>query len=145
MKLYTIGYSGKTAEDFFELLKKNKIECLVDIRIYPNHDGVLYASKRDLPYLLREIADCAYEHNVSLAPTSDLLDKIHEDNDWVYYEQEFSRLLAEREIPQSLDRNLFWQNTCCLLCFEETADYCHRRLVAEHIQRSWEQVEIIHL
>ena len=31
--LYTIGFTKKNAEHFFELLKKNKVTKLVDVRI----------------------------------------------------------------------------------------------------------------
>ena len=33
----------------------------------------------------------------------------------------------------------------CLLCSEDTADHCHRRLVAEYLQEQWGNIEIIHL
>ena len=32
MKLYTIGYSKKSAEEFFDLLRDNNIKRVVDIR-----------------------------------------------------------------------------------------------------------------
>ena len=31
--LFTIGFTKKSAEQFFELLKKNKVKQLVDVRI----------------------------------------------------------------------------------------------------------------
>jgi uncharacterized protein (DUF488 family) len=33
----------------------------------------------------------------------------------------------------------------CLLCSEETAEHCHRRLVAEYLREKWGEVEIVHL
>ncbi len=145
MKLYTIGYSGKTAEEFFELLNKNNIERLIDIRIYPNHDGAQFASKRDLPYLLKEIADCDYSYLIELAPSPKLLDDIHKDGDWEKYVAGYTQLMEDRNIPFSLDDRLFQNQVCCLLCFEPTAEQCHRRLAAERIQNYWEDVEVIHL
>lgn len=32
MKLFTIGFTQKSAQTFFDLLEKNGVECLVDIR-----------------------------------------------------------------------------------------------------------------
>lgn len=145
MKLYTIGFSGKTAEEFFELLKANKIECVVDIRIYPNSDDAAFASKRDLPYLLKEVADCNYSYRVDLAPTPKLLDDIHQDGDWEKYVRGFTKLLDERDIPNSLEKAFFEKQKCCLLCFEATAEFCHRRLVAERMQAGWKDLEIIHI
>lgn len=145
MKLFTIGYEDKNAQEFFEILKEHKIECLVDIRIYPDHDGAKYANKRDLPYLLKELVNCDYVYNIQLAPTPKLLDDIHQDGDWEKYVRGYTKLMEERDIPQSLDRDLFEKQACCLLCFEATADQCHRRLAAERIREYWEDVEIIHL
>lgn len=36
INLFNIGFTQKTAEEFFGILKKNKINCLVDIRLNPN-------------------------------------------------------------------------------------------------------------
>jgi len=33
MDIYTMGFTQKTAEQFFEKIKKNEIEILVDVRI----------------------------------------------------------------------------------------------------------------
>ena len=145
MKLYTIGYDGKSAQDFFEALKTNQIECLVDIRILPDHDGAMYARKRDLPYLLKEIVGCDYAYMKNLAPTLQLLEDVHQDNDFAKYAQGFTKILDEREIPSSLDREFFEKQACCLLCFEAKSEFCHRRLVAERLHKQWEGVEIIHL
>jgi len=145
LKIYTIGYSGKTAQEFFDQLKNNKIERLIDIRIYPNHDGAQYASKRDLPYFLKEIVGCDYSYLIDLAPTTKLLDDIHADGDWEKYVAGYTQLMKDRNIPFSLEKNLFQNQTCCLLCFEPTAEQCHRRLAAERIQNYWKDVELIHI
>lgn len=33
MDIYTMGFTQKTAEQFFEKIKKNEIEILVDVRL----------------------------------------------------------------------------------------------------------------
>ena len=32
MNLFSIGFTQKSAEEFFALLKDNKIDCLIDVR-----------------------------------------------------------------------------------------------------------------
>jgi uncharacterized protein (DUF488 family) len=145
LKLYTIGFSGKTAQQFFEILKMNKIDCLLDIRIYPSNDDAGFCNQVDLPYFLEEIANCAYKYCPELAPTEQLLDDYHLDPDWQKYVKLFALLMEERKIPFSLDREFFEARKCCLLCFEPTAEFCHRRLVSERIQDQWTDVEVIHL
>ena len=145
LKLYTIGFSGKTAQQFFEILKKNKIGCLLDIRIYPNSADAGFCNQTDLPYFLEEIANCRYKYCPELAPTEKLLDDYHQDHDQEKYVRIFTQLMEERKIPFSLDREFFETRNCCLLCFEPTAEFCHRRLVSERIQNHWKDVEIVHL
>jgi len=145
LKLYTIGFSGKTAQQFFEILKKNKIGCLLDIRIYPNSGDAGFCNQTDLPYFLEEIANCGNRYCPELAPTEKLLNDHHQTPDWEKYVVGFTQLMEERKIPFSLDREFFERQTCCLLCFEPTPEFCHRRLVSERIQEHWKDVEIIHL
>lgn len=33
MNLFTIGFTQKSAKEFFTLLSKNNIECLIDVRL----------------------------------------------------------------------------------------------------------------
>jgi len=145
LKLYTIGLSGKTAQQFFEILKKNKVDSLLDIRIYPNSDDAGFCNQVNLPYFLEEIANCRYKYCPVLAPTEQLLDNYHLDPDWEKYVKRFTLLMEERKIPFSLDREFFEKHICCLLCFEPTAEFCHRRLVSERIQEHWKDVKIVHL
>jgi len=145
LKLYTIGFSGKTAQQFFEILKKNKIDCLLDIRIYPSSDDAEFCNQVNLPYFLNEIANCDYRYCPELAPTEHLLDNYHLDHDWEKYVKKFTSLMEKRKIPFSLDREFLNKRKCCLLCFEPTPEFCHRRLVSERIQDHWKDVEIIHL
>jgi uncharacterized protein (DUF488 family) len=36
MRLYTIGFTQKSAETFFDLLRQHGVQRLVDIRLNPN-------------------------------------------------------------------------------------------------------------
>ena len=146
MKLYTIGFTHKRAEKFFELLRANGVGKLVDIRLNPGGQLSGFAKQEDLPYFLRELAaGCDYVHMLELAPTKELLKRYHTDHDWDRYETRFETLMDERNIPGAIDRRLFEETSCCLLCSEATPEHCHRRLVAERLAQHWPDVEIIHL
>ena len=68
MKLYTIGFTQKKAEEFFSLLRNNRIERLVDIRLKPSGQLAGFAKQEDLPYFLRELSNgCQYTHLPILA------------------------------------------------------------------------------
>jgi uncharacterized protein (DUF488 family) len=146
MKLYTIGFAKKSAEEFFGLLRNNGVRRVVDIRLRPSGQLAGFARKEDLPYFLRDLADgCEYIHLPILAPTKEILDGYRGGGSWVDYERQFQALMDERGIPGELDRGSFEILPSCLLCSEATPAQCHRRLVAERLQAHWPGVEIIHL
>lgn len=146
MRLYTIGFTQKRAETFFELLRSHGVRRLVDIRLRPDGQLSGFARKDDLPYFLDRLADgCQYVHLPELAPTKEILTDYREDKDWSRYVQRFEAMMDERGIPQALDRAEFEAAACCLLCSEATPEQCHRRLVAERLAARWPGVEIVHL
>ena len=146
MILYTIGFTQKSAREFFELLRRNRVRRLVDIRLKPSGQLAGFAKKDDLPYFLDHLADgCDYVHMPELAPDPEILKDYREDKDWERYVQRFEALMDERQAVEQLDRAEFESVRSCFLCSEATADQCHRRLVAERLARLWGPVEIVHL
>lgn len=146
MKLYTIGFTHKSAQEFFRLLSENGIQRLVDIRLRPSGQLAGFARKEDLPYFLEHLAKgCQYVHMPELAPTKEILDDYRSGGEWSDYVKRFEAFMVERNIPQSLERKEFEQLRSCLLCSEATPEKCHRRLVAERLQAAWPDVEVIHL
>jgi uncharacterized protein (DUF488 family) len=146
MKLYTMGFTQKTAREFFELLRTNGVRRLVDIRVNPSGQLSGFAKQEDLPYFLCELADgCEYLHMPALAPTQEILKDYRADGDWPRYVTRFEQLMDERDIPNALNRADFEAQPSCLLCSEATPEQCHRRLVAERLVARWPEVEIIHL
>ena len=145
MKLYTLGFTKKSAKTFFDLLREHRVGRLVDVRLRPDGQLAGFAKREDLAYFLAELAACDYRHLVALAPTDDILADYRQDRDWDRYVRRFEALMDERGVPQTLDRDLFTERACCLLCSEATPDRCHRRLVAERLARHWSGVEVVHL
>jgi uncharacterized protein (DUF488 family) len=146
--LSTIGFAGKTAQEFLTLLKEAGVERLVDIR--QNRGGQLsgYAKHPDLAYFLHEIARIVYLHEPLLAPTPGLLKTYRKTKDWLGYETAFLALMKERGVPEILDTSS-WSSKFVLLCSEAGPEKCHRRLVADLIAARWRgqghDVEIRHL
>lgn len=144
MKLFTIGFTKTSAEGFFERLRSAGVQRLVDVRLNNVSQLSAFAKRDDLRYFLRAINNIDYRHVPLLAPTSGLLDAYKKrGGDWKEYERQFLELMTERRIenvvrPDDVEMS-------CLLCSEDKPHYCHRRLVAEYLQRHWENVEIVHL
>lgn len=144
MKIFTIGFTKKSAEQFFTRLRQHGLLRLVDARLNNVSQLAGFAKKNDLKFFLREICNIDYVHLPELAPTQDILDAYKKDGgDWSAYEKQFLALMAARRVETTLDRKLIAGG--CLLCSEATPEHCHRRLVAEYLREKWNDVEILHL
>lgn len=144
MKIYTIGFTKKTASTFFGLLKKSGAERLVDVRLNNVSQLAGFAKRDDLKYFLAELCGMDYVHELRLAPDQTMLDNYKKHGaSWGDYERWFLDLVAERRIETTLPRDLVANSV--LLCSEATPHHCHRRLTAEYLARHWDDVTIEHL
>jgi uncharacterized protein (DUF488 family) len=137
INLFNIGFTQKTAKEFFGILKDNKIDCLVDIRLNPNGQLSRFAFEKDLPYFLDKLVDgCKYVHRVDLAPKNELLKEVRTkgaamSKDYKLFEKAFKQQLESvSKIENFVEQFKKYQNVV-LLCSEPTTEKCHRRLVSE--------------
>ena len=144
MKLFTIGFTKKSAEVFFARITSAGVKRLVDVRLNNVSQLAGFAKKDDLRYFLKAICNVGYEHLPELAPTQGMLDAFKKQKgDWELYERQFLELMRTRRIEEGAGRLLL--DGDCLLCSEETPEHCHRRLVAEYLRDKWGDVEIPHI
>ncbi|NBD18510.1 MAG: DUF488 family protein [Cyanobacteria bacterium] len=144
VKLFTIGFTKKSAQKFFETLKESGVKRVIDTRLNNVSQLAGFTKKKDLEYFLKTINNVDYVHILDLAPTKDILDEYKKQKvDWSVYEQKFLKLIAERQIEKKLSPDL--TDGACLLCSEAKPHYCHRRLVAEYLSDKWGNVSICHL
>ncbi len=144
MRLHTIGFTKTTAESFFSRLSRAGVRRVVDVRLNNVSQLAGFAKKNDLKYFLNEICGIGYAHRSELAPTPDILDAYKKQRgDWSTYEARFLELMEKRRIEEMIPRSAL--DEACLLCSEDKPHHCHRRLVAEYLQRKWGDVEIGHL
>ena len=144
MKVHTIGFTEKSAERFFTLLRGSGAKRLLDVRLNNRSQLAGFAKRDDLRYFLREIVGMDYVHEPRLAPTQDLLDRYKKlKGDWGVYEDGFLALMRERAIESSVPRELV--SGSCLLCSEHLPEHCHRRLVLDYLQLHWGEMELVHL
>ena len=143
--IYTIGFTKKSAEKFFELLRQNGVKNLIDVRIYKSSQLAGFGKGKDLAYFVKQICGIDYEHIVDFAPTKELLDQWHKQEvDWPGYIRVYTGLLDKRNIMAKYGVEKF--DGSCLLCSEDTVENCHRRLLAEYVQNHTnEEVKIVHL
>ena len=145
MRIYTIGFTKKSAERFFGLLRDSGAKRVVDVRLHNVSQLAGFAKRDDLAYFLGQLCGMEYVHIPSLAPTKDVLAEYKNGRmSWDEYEARFTDLMAARRIEEKLDRDVIEDG--CLLCSEDKPHHCHRRLVAEYLREHWGTgVEIAHL
>ena len=142
--LFTIGFTKKSAREFFELLSKANIKQIIDTRLNNTSQLAGFAKRSDLEYFLKKIGNIDYIHILDFAPTKEILDEYKKKkSSWEDYEKKFIQLMKERQIekkiaPDRLDRG-------CLLCSEAKPHNCHRRLVAEYLNQKLGNINISHL
>ena len=144
MKIFTIGFTKKSANRFFELLRTSGARRVVDVRLNNVSQLAGFAKRDDLAYFLAEICGMDYVHLPVLAPTKQILDDFKKKGgDWSTYESRFLDLMRVRRVEQTVSRETVADG--CLLCSEDTPEHCHRRLVAEYLERHWGGIDITHL
>ena len=139
--LFTIGFTKKTAEEFFGKLKAAGVACVIDVRIHNVSQLAGFAKKPDLEYFLREIAGIEYVHLPILAPTEEMMKRYRAGKgSWAAYAKQFTKLITSRQIEQHVSPELL--DGACLLCSEDKPEQCHRSLVAEYLRAAWKDVEM---
>lgn len=145
MEVYTIGFTKKTASEFFGALRSAGVKRLLDVRLNNSSQLAGFTKRDDLPFFLRELCGAEYRHEPLLAPTRDILDAYKKsDGSWKEYESSFLELMRERRVEKELRKDLF-DGPTVLLCSEATPEHCHRRLVLEYLDSTWGGIRAVHL
>lgn len=143
MKLFTIGFTGTSAENFFSRLLENGITKVLDTRIHNTSQLSGFAKKDDLNFFLNSLGGITYQHCPELAPEEEMLREYRSGGDWENYERKFQALIKKRKIEKLFRPDEL--SDSCLLCSEKLPHHCHRRLVAEYLSEKWGKLNIIHL
>jgi uncharacterized protein (DUF488 family) len=150
MKLYTIGFTKRTASQFFEILKAHSIDLLIDVRLSNKSQLAGFTKGVDLPYFLKEICGAAYSQELLFAPTKEILDAYKDKKiQWCDYEKKYLELIKKRDEREQICRKFaetyVKYHDIVLLCSEPAPDKCHRRLAAEAICKANINIQLEHL
>lgn len=143
-QLYTIGFTKKSAKQFFGLIKEAGVKRIVDVRRRPNSQLAGFANNRDLAWFLSELCKVDYVHVAELAPSPELLDDYRKKRiDWRGYKPRFTKQMKDAEIKDRMGAILRPRD--CLLCSEHEPNECHRSLVTKYLVKEWGNVKVEHL
>ncbi|WP_144146989.1 DUF488 family protein [Paraburkholderia sp. BCC1884] len=145
MHVATIGFTNKSAEQFFGLLRQAEVRTLLDVRLNNVSQLAGFAKKADLKYFLFELLGASFVELRDLAPEKQMLARYRKNElSWDGYAEEYGSLLARRRVESTLDKSLFDRG--CLLCSEDNPHYCHRRLAVEYLRSCWDcEINVTHL
>ena len=146
--LFTIGFTKKTAEEFFCLLQEADIRRIVDVRESRGGQLAGFAKYPDIAFFVHRLLGIEYAHEPLLAPSPEIRQAYRKTRDWAQYERSFFELMDQRKMLEQLDPMAF-EGKVALLCSEAGPEKCHRRLVAEMLAAHWRasghRVEVKHL
>ena len=140
LKIFTIGFSGKSPDVFIEVLNAVRVHAVWDVRLWRTSAYVPFYSGDNLAATL----GTRYEYHPEFAPTAEILTRYKDGRiTWPDYERMYRELLTARRpadglAPGDIDR-------ICLLCTEKSALQCHRRLAAEYIASQIPDIDIVHI
>ena len=144
-KIYTIGFTGKTAREFFDLLNSTDAKYLADTRLNNNSQLAGFTKKGNIEFFIEKLTHLTYIEFPLLAPEKDMFREYRKDGDWELYESRYIGLLEQRLATESIERGVLAEGVI-LLCSERTPEKCHRRLAAEYLKANgFPEVEILHL
>ena len=135
MKIYTIGFTGKTAEEFFGLLNSTDAKYLADTRLNNNSQLAGFTKKGNIEYFVKRLTDMSYVEMPDLAPEKEMFAEYRKEGDWELYETRYLELMKERSVDSTTDLETFREGVV-LLCSERTPEKCHRRLAAERLKET---------
>ena len=143
-QLFTVGYEGRTIHGFIAHLQNNNVECVVDVRELPLSRKRGF-SKTGLRQRLSH-ANIEYVHLRELGSPKPLREELTATGDYATFFSKMDRHLRNKQAAVETAYGQAMSKTCCLMCFERSVTYCHRKIVARMIKaRNGNGLQIKHI
>ena len=141
--LFTIGYEGRTIEQFINMLIKNDVKLVCDVRKNPISRKFGF-SKNKLKSLLK-VMNIDYYHIPELGIPSEKRTSLCSKHDYDKLFLEYSKSIDEKRIYINrvyslLDKNL----RIALMCYEQDSEMCHRHIIRDYMEK-WFMIRSIDL
>jgi len=129
MKVYTIGHSTRSLNEFLEILKSFNIELVVDVRRFPSSKKFPWFNKENLEKELKK-AKIEYLHFPDLGGyRKEGYEVFSKSNDFKGAIEKLLKMIDEKK--------------AVILCSEFKWWKCHRRYIADHLAKMG--YEIVHI
>ncbi|MEM1558147.1 MAG: DUF488 domain-containing protein [Thermoproteota archaeon] len=127
--LWTIGHGSLSKEEFLRLLKKHKIQILVDVRRFPK-SKLGHFCKEDMEQWLPKNGISYFWLGEELGG---------------YRREGYDKYMETSSFKEGVNRllEIAGKNRTCIMCLETDPKYCHRRFIASYLSRR--RVRVIHI
>ncbi len=139
--IYTIGHSNREIDEFIELLKKNNIEVLIDVRKLPGSTKYPHFNQKELSNTLSS-ADILYVHLKELGgrrkQNKDSINTIWKNKSF----QAYADYMSTAEFLKGIDILLEYasKKRAAVMCSEAVWWRCHRALIADYLKSTGTEV-----
>ncbi|MBI5347320.1 MAG: DUF488 domain-containing protein [Candidatus Aenigmarchaeota archaeon] len=140
-KLFTIGYEGKNIDEFIEILKKNEIKCLVDVR----NNGFSFKKFfcRNLLKNLLEKSGIKFIAVPEVGAPKFLRDELKKTDNINRFFRKYERHIRQNGYLPHLKTHINSERVC-LMCFERNAFACHRHILTDMLEEEM-PIRAIHI
>ncbi|RJQ31747.1 MAG: DUF488 domain-containing protein [Actinobacteria bacterium] len=142
--LFTVGYEAKSIDYFSQAIQESNIPVLIDVRNV--------AISRKPGFSKTKLASCLNENNIEYLHIQDLgapkpiRSRYYQDRNFNAFKKAYLKHLNSTSGSLSKIIEILKEKSACLLCFEQSAQECHRSIVAEEIVKQTKgRVKIEHL
>jgi len=133
MGIVSIGYEGRSVDDFLNALLKEKVQVLLDVRKNPFSRKFGFSKKKLIDYCGK--LGIEYRHHPELGIEGALRKDLDTYEDYQRLFLEYDKSLDEKnEIIHGIIE-LGRERKIALFCFEKDPGYCHRNVIVERIRR----------
>jgi len=143
-QLFTAGYEGTMIDEFIDRLHVNRINCVIDVRFLPLSREPGF-SKTNLARRLGQ-SNIKYVHLGELGAPKTLREYLKSTGNYSDFFKKMNKYLAGKKDAIEEAYRYVMQKHCCLMCFEQFSDQCHRKIVARKIKiRDGNGLQIKHI
>lgn len=142
--IHTVGHSNREIDEFIELLKKNNIEVLIDVRKLPGSTKYPHFNQDQLSTALNSV-DIAYVYLKELGgrrkQNKDSINTIWKNKSF----QAYADHMHTAEFLKGIEILLEYANKkrVALMCAEAVWWRCHRALIADYLKSTG--IEVYHI
>ena len=121
MRIYTLGHSTRSFEEFLSILKKFRVELVIDVRRFP--------SSKKFPWFNKE--------NLERELGKEKIEYIHFPELGGYRKEGYANFAKSEEFKKAVEKLLevIDEKVAAIFCSEILWWRCHRRYIANHLAK----------